>query len=211
MNKSRHFKNSKWVESAQSQLSFGAEAGERRPGSDCSRSGRKPTADQVYVSCQILIGNTGGRWFLKIIIMRQPSTVEIKEKKKIHQQHPQPPIIQQNNARWSFLLLWIGGSELNWRSVEKSGQHRQSLFIVDVWSGSCSHFAIAWWCQSAGYYYTVCSSEGHSPAAAHSEWMKAGPWARREQLSALIHRSDKSRQIESNNCIQYVTVTENIQ
>lgn len=81
MNKSRHFKNSKWVESAQSQPSFVAEAWERRPGSDCSRSGQKPTADQVYISCQIIIGNTlGGRCFKKKIIMRQPSTVEIKDK-----------------------------------------------------------------------------------------------------------------------------------
>lgn len=68
MNKSRHFKNSKWVESAQSQPSFGAKAWERRPGSDCSRSGWKPTADQVYISCQIIIGNTwGGRCFKKNI------------------------------------------------------------------------------------------------------------------------------------------------
>lgn len=118
-----------------------------------------------------------GAAFKKNIITRQPSTVEIKEK---IQQHPQPPITQQDNVCCSFLLLWTGGAKLNWRrSVEQSGQHRQSLIIVDVWSGSSSHCAIAWWYQWAGYYYTICSSEDHSPAAAHSEWTKASPWERR--------------------------------
>lgn len=181
MNKSRHFKNSKWVESAQSQPSLVVDVWERRPGSDCSRSGQKPTVDQVYISCQIIIGNTlGGRCFKKITC--QPSTVEIKEK---HQQHPQPPTTQQYDACCSFLLLWIDGAKLDWsRSVGQSGQHRQSLKIINVWSGSSSRCAIAWWCQSAGYYYTVCSSEGHSPAAARFEWMKASPWEKREKFNS---------------------------
>lgn len=75
---------------------------------------------------------------------------------------------------------------VDWRrSVRQSGQHRQSLkIIVDVWSGSS---AIAWWCQSAGYYYTVCSSGGHSPVCAHFEWTKAGPWERREKLNSDVN------------------------
>lgn len=85
MNKSRHFlKNSKRVKSAQSQPSFGAEAWERRPGSDCSRSGQKPPADQVLIyfffAILLLATHIEDEEFLKII-RSQPSTVETKEKK----------------------------------------------------------------------------------------------------------------------------------
>lgn len=161
MNKSRHFKNSKWVESAQSQPScfckgLGKKAWLRLlqvwAKADC-RPGLHflPNYHWQYIRRALL--------FKKKIIMRQPSTVEIKNISSIL-------ILQElnhTNVCSSFPSLWTGGAKPSWRgSVGQSGQHRQSLKIrVGVWSGSSSHCAIAWWCQWAGYYYTVYSSEGH--------------------------------------------------
>lgn len=127
-NKSRHFKNSKWVESAQSQ-----------PQLWCKGLGKKAWLRLLQVwakaNCRPSLHflphyhwqhiRRALLWKKNKKKMRHPSTVEIKEK---YQQHLQPPITPPNIARCSFLLLWIGGSKLNWRSVEK---------VVST-GGSCS-------------------------------------------------------------------------
>lgn len=123
---------------------------------------------------------------LKKLIMCQPFTVKIKEKQ---QQHLQPPMSQPYNVCCSFLFLWIGGAKLNWRSV---GWKWSAWAVLEdhtwceEWFKQSLCCAIAWWCQWAGYYYTVCSSEDHSPAAARFEWTKAGPWERIEEVVKIL-------------------------
>lgn len=115
---------------------------------------------------------------------RQPSTVEIKEKSSAASSTSNYSTIQ------SVLFLPITFNRWSKAGLEKECWAKWSAQAVleDLcWcgSGSSSHCAIALWCQWAGYYYTVYSSEGHSPTAAHSEWTKAGPWERREKFVNL--------------------------
>lgn len=99
MNKSRHFlKNSKRVESAQSQPSFvaggmGKKARLRLLQVWAKATGR-PGFNCFFFAILLLATHIEDEEFLKII-RSQPSTVETKEKK---QQHPQPPVTQSKQC-----------------------------------------------------------------------------------------------------------------